>query len=55
MRRHLLLALVILNVLLCLRLLGVTPAVIPEPTDPGRLARQINPDQILIQPARARP
>lgn len=55
MRRHLLLALVVLNLLLLLRLLGVTPAVIPEPTDPGRLARQINPDQLQVSPARARP
>ena len=52
MRRYLLPALIVLNVLLFLRLLDVTPAVLPEPTDPGRLARQINPDQLQILPGR---
>ena len=48
MRRYLLPALIVLNVLLLLRLLDMTPAVIPEPTDPGRLARQINSEQLQI-------
>ena len=51
-RRYLFPALIVLNVLLLLRLLGITPAVLPEPSDPGRLARQINPDQVSVQPLR---
>ena len=52
MRRYLLPALIVLNLLLFLRLLGITPAVFPEPSDPGRLARQINPDHLTVQPIR---
>ena len=53
-RRYLLPALIVLNVLLLLRLLDITPAVLPEPSDPARLARQINPEQVTVQAFRRR-
>ncbi|MGE0313308.1 MAG: hypothetical protein AB7P21_16985 [Lautropia sp.] len=44
-------ALVILNVLLLLRLVGLIPQLTGDAPDPARIARQINPDQVRIVPS----
>jgi hypothetical protein len=50
--RYLIPALILINVALLLRLVGLFPQVFGDPTDPGRIARQINPEQLHVSPAR---
>lgn len=50
MPRFLIPALVILNFLVFLRLVGLLPQIVGDDSDPGRIARQINPEQLRIVP-----
>ena len=50
---YLLPALVLLNVLLMLSLLGVLPPVFGDQPDPGRLSRQIDADRVRVVPGGA--
>ena len=50
---YLLPALVLLNVLLMLSLLGVLPPVFGDQHDPGRLSRQIDADRVRVVPGGA--
>lgn len=53
MLRYLLPALIVFNLLLFGRLLGWLPGLVGDAPDPGRIARQINPEQIRIVPQRS--
>lgn len=50
MLRYLIPALIVLNLLLFGRLLGWLPGLVGDLPDPGRIARQVNPEQIRILP-----
>ncbi len=52
MFRFLIPALIVFNLILFGRALGWLPGLIGDKPDPGRIARQVNPDQIKILPAR---
>ncbi len=53
MIRYLIPALVLINLALLLRLAGLLPPMFGEATDPLRMARQINPEQLQVsRPAR---
>lgn len=49
-QRFLLPALLLINLLLFLRLIGAIPEIVREPTDPARLNLQISTDRIEILP-----
>jgi hypothetical protein len=50
MLRYLIPALIVVNLLLFGRLLGWLPGFFGDSPDPGRIARQVNPEQIRILP-----
>lgn len=52
MLRLLIPVLIVVNLILLSRSLGWLPGVIGDTPDPGRLARQVNPERIKILPAR---
>ena len=51
MFRYLIPALVVVNVALLLRLVGLSPPLFGDPTYPDWGTRQINPEQLHISPA----
>jgi len=51
MLRFLIPALVVVNLILFGRSLGWLPGVVGDMPDPGRISRQVNPEQIKILPA----
>jgi hypothetical protein len=51
MGRLLIPALIVLNLALAAVLFGWLPGMPGDQPDPGRLARQVNPEQLKIQPA----
>jgi hypothetical protein len=50
MRRYLIPALIVINLLMFGRLLGWLPGLVGDMPDPGRISRQVNPEQIRIVP-----
>ncbi|MGE0800519.1 MAG: hypothetical protein AB7G13_16500 [Lautropia sp.] len=50
MLRYLIPALIVVNLLLFGRLLGWLPGLIGDSPDPGRIAQQVNPEQLRILP-----
>lgn len=58
MLRFLIPALIVANLILIGRLAGWLPGLVGDMPDPGRISRQVNPEQIKIvpaQPARSLP
>lgn len=53
MLRFLIPALIVLNVILFGRSLGWLPGLVGDTPDPGRISRQVNPEQIKIVPAQS--
>ncbi|NLD53943.1 MAG: hypothetical protein GX652_04695 [Burkholderiaceae bacterium] len=51
MLRYLIPALIVLNLILLGRGLGWLPGLVGDMPDPGRISRQVNPEQIRIVPA----
>ena len=50
MLRYLIPALIVINLLMFGRLLGWLPGLVGDMPDPGRISRQVNPEQIRIVP-----